>query len=126
MAGQYLPTAPSTKSGNLNTLSTREAVNAAGSGGGWAVNTIASAHDGTADTDTKSVDVSGAGQLGIYAAGDIYFRFSSGAAQDCVAANDLLIPSETLTFITVPRGLGPTIYFNHLGVAACTVRIVEV
>ena len=111
---------------DLHKLTVQEAMNASGSGGSWTVNAIASAHDGTADTDTKSVDVSGAGQLGIYAAGSIYFRFSSGAAQDCVAANDLLIPAETLTFITVPRGLGPTIYFNHLGVAACTVRIVEV
>ena len=111
---------------DLHKLTVQEALNAAGSGGVWTVNTIASAHDGTADTDSKFVDVSGAGQLGIYAAGAIYFRFSSGAAQDCVAANDLIIPATTLTFITVPRGLGPTIYFNHLGVAACTVRIVEV
>ena len=111
---------------DLHKLTVQEAMNASGSGGSWTVNAIASAHDGTSDTDTKSADVSGAGQLGIYAAGAIYFRFSSGAAQDCVQANDLLIPAETLTFITVPRALGPTIYFNHLGVAACTVRIVEV
>ena len=111
---------------DLHKLTVQEAMNASGAGGGWTVNAISSAHDGTADTDTQYVDVSGAGQLGIYATGSIYFRFSSGAGQDCVAANDLLIPAETLTFITVPRALGPTIYFNHLGVAACTVRIVEV
>ena len=111
---------------DLHKLTVQEAMNASGSGGGWTVNTIGAAHDGTADTDTISVDVSGAGQLGIYAAGAIYFRFSSGAAQDCVAANDLLIPAQTLIFITVPRALGPTIYFNHLGVAECAVRIVEV
>ena len=52
--------------------------------------------------------------------------FPADSGSDCVAANDLVIPSETLTFITVPRGLGNTIYFNHLGVSATTVKVVEI
>ena len=113
---------------DLRKLTVQEAMNASGPGGQWTVNAKSSAHDGTADTDTQYVDVSGAGQLGIYPAGDLYFRFSSGAGQDCVAANDLLIPATTLTFITVPRGLGSTIYFNILSTTTTTgtCRLIEV
>ena len=111
---------------DLHKLTVQEAMNASGPGGGWTVNSVSSEHGGTGVTNTIHLDVSGAGQLGIYAAGAIYFRFSSGAAQDCVQANDLLIPATTLIFITVQRALGPTIYFNHLGIAVTTVRVVEV
>ena len=115
---------------NFHTLTVKEALNAGGSGGGWTVNTVSTIHGGTATTDTVHLEVSGAGQLGIYAAGNIYFRFgtsgTTGTTDDCIAANDLVIPGNTLTFITVPRGLGNTIYFNHLGVAETTVKIVEV
>lgn len=110
----------------LHYLTVQEAINAGGSGGQWTVNAVSSTHGGTSATDTIHLDVSGAAQLGIYAAGDIYFRFSADAGEDCVAANDLLIPGSTLVFITVPRGLGNTIYFNHLGVAVTTVKVVEV
>ena len=124
MAGQHLPTLPRRKSARLSTLSTREALNASGSGGQWTVNTAAT-HGGTATTDTIHVGVGDASQLGIYAAGDIYFNFST-TTTDCNTSNDLRIPGSTLTFITVPLGLGETIYFSHLGVAACAVRIVEI
>ena len=115
---------------DLRKLSVQEGINAGGSGGTWTVNAVSTVHDDTDPEDTVHLDVSGAAQLGIYAAGDIYFRFgvsgSTGTDDDCVAANDLVIPSETLTFITVPRGLGNTIYFNHLGVAVTTVKVVEI
>ena len=111
---------------DLHKLTVQEAMNASGSGGGWTVNPISATHGSTANGATIQVDISGAGQVGIYAGADLYFRFSSGGGQDCVQNNDLIIPAETLTFITVPRALGPTIYFNHLGVTPCTVRIVEV
>jgi len=110
----------------LHYLTVQEAINAGGSGGQWTVNAVSSTHGGTSATDTIHLDVSGSAQLGIYAAGDIYFRFSADAGEDCVAANDLVIPGSTLVFITVPRGLGNTIYFNHLGVAVTTVKVVEV
>ena len=115
---------------DLRKLTVQEGINAGGSGGTWTVNGASTEHTGTGSTATVHLDVSGAAQLGIYAAGDIYFRFgvsgSTGTDDDCVAANDLVIPSETLTFITVPRGLGNTIYFNHLGVAVTTVKVVEI
>ena len=110
----------------LHYLTVQEAINAGGSGGQWTVNAVSTVHAGTGITNTVHLDVSGAAQLGIYAAGDIYFRFSADAGEDCVAANDLVIPGSTLVFITVPRGLGNTIYFNHLGVAVTTVKVVEV
>ena len=109
---------------DLHRLSVQEALNASGSGGSWTVNTAAT-HGGTATTDTIHLDVSGAGQIGVFAAGDIYFNFST-TTTDCNTSNDLKIPGNTLTFITVPLGLGGTVYFNHLGVAAVAVRVVEV
>ena len=111
---------------DLRKLTVQEGINAGGSGGTWTVNAVSTEHTGTGTTATVHLDVSGAAQLGIYAAGDIYFRFSADSGSDCVADNDLVIPSETLTFITVPRGLGNTIYFNHLGVAVTTVKVVEI
>ena len=114
---------------NLHKLSVQEGINAQGVGGKWTVNAVAT-HGGTSSTNTIHVDISGAGQIGVYAAGDIYFRFgtsgSSGTADDCERNNDLIIPGSTLTFLTVPRGLGNTIYFNHLGSAAVATRVVEV
>ena len=110
----------------LHSLTVQEGVNASGPGGQWTVNTVSTVHAGTGVTNTVHLDVSGAAQLGIYAAGNIYFRFSADAGEDCVIANDLVIPGSTLVFITVPRGLGNTIYFNHLGVAVTTVKVVEI
>ena len=110
----------------LHSLTVQAGVNASGPGGQGTVNAVSSTHGGTSATDTIHLDVSGAAQLGIYAAGNIYFRFSADAGSDCVAANDLVIPGSTLVFITVPRGLGNTIYFNHLGVATTTVKVVEI
>tara|TARA_R100000808_G_C2153427_1_gene163599 strand:+ start:1996 stop:2334 length:339 start_codon:yes stop_codon:yes gene_type:complete len=110
---------------NLHKLTVQEALNSTGPGGVWTTNAAAT-HGGTGTTDTIHLDVSGASQLGIYAAGSIYFRFSADEGVDCNTSNDLIIPGSTLTFITVPRGLGSTIYFNHLGLSAVAVRIVEV
>ena len=108
----------------LHQFSTREALNANGVGGVWTVN-AAETHGGTATTDTVHIGVSGAHQLGVYATAAIYFNFAT-TTTDCNTSNDLIIPANVLTFVTVPSGLGNTIYFNHLGVSACAVRIVEV
>ena len=105
-------------------LSVQESLNSAGFGGEWTVNAAAT-HGGTSTTNTIHLDVSKAGQIGVYAAGAIYFNFSS-TTTDCNTSNDLKIPAETLVFLTVPQGLGSTVYFNHLGVAAAAVRVVEV
>ena len=111
---------------DLHKLTVQEAMNASGSGGGWNVESAAT-HVGTAEANTVHVDVSTAAQIGIYSAGAIYFKFSTNAGVDVETDDDLTLPATTLTFITVPRALGPTIYFNHLGIgAACEVRIVLV
>ena len=86
---------------DLHKLTVQEAMNASGAGGTWTVNTAVAIATNADVTNTVHTD-------------------------DCNTSNDLRIPGSTLTFITVPRGLGPTIYFNHLGVAAVAVRIVEV
>ena len=120
---------------NSHKYSVQESLNTGmGTGGEWTVNTVSTVHASTATGSTVHLSVSStAGQIGVYSAGAIYFRFgvagSSGTEDDCSTSHDLLIPATTLTFITVPRGLGKngnSIYFNHLGVAACAVRIVEV
>ena len=106
-------------------LSVQESLNSAGFGGEWTVNSAAT-HGGTAEANTLHVDVSKAGQIGIYAAGAIYFNFSS-TTTDVATDDDLVLPAETLVFLTVPQGIGSTVYFNHLGKgAACEVRVVEV
>ena len=114
---------------DLHKLTVQEAMNASGPGGVWTVNTAAVIASNADVTNTVHTDVSGAGQLGLYASTDMYFSFSNtNSGTDITTANDLLLPAEALTFITIPRGLGSTIYFNHLSTSttAHTVRIVEV
>ena len=110
---------------NLHKRSVQEAVNLS-VGGAWSVATVAT-HGGTANTDTIHYSVDGAtAQIGIYSAVDLYFNFSA-TTTDVTTANDLIAPASTIIFITVPRGLGTTIYFNHLGKgSAGAVRIVEI
>ena len=66
---------------DLHKLTVQEAMNASGSGGGWNVESAAT-HVGTAEANTVHVDVSTAGQIGIYSAGAIYFKFSTNAGVD--------------------------------------------
>ena len=110
---------------NLHKRSVQEAVNLS-VGGAWSVATVAT-HGGTANTDTIHYSVDGAtAQIGNYSAVDLYFNFSA-TTPDVTTANDLIAPASTIIFITVPRGLGTTIYFNHLGKgSAGAVRIVEI
>jgi hypothetical protein len=112
---------------DLHKLTVQEAMNASGPGGVWTVNGVSTTGSSASTGNTVHVDVSGASQLGLYSSGEIYFNFSA-TTTDVTTANDLLLPATTLTFITVPRGLGSTIYFNHLSTSttAHTVRIVEV
>ena len=112
---------------DLHKLSVQEALNASGSGGAWTVNGVSTTGSSADVTNTVHIDVTGAGQLGLYSSGEIYFNFSS-TTTDVTTANDLKLPANTLTFITVPMGLGNTVYFNHLSTSttAHTVRIVEV
>tara|TARA_R100000742_G_C4227054_1_gene49444 strand:+ start:252 stop:596 length:345 start_codon:yes stop_codon:yes gene_type:complete len=112
---------------DLHTHSVQEALNST-VGGTW---TVASA--GTAgssanvnNTTHKSLH-SSTSIIGVYSAVAIYFNFATSAT-DVNASNDLLIAKDTLTFLTVPKGLGNTVYFNYNSTSTDTgaVRIVEV
>ena len=65
----------------------------------------------------------------IQAAANIVISFST-SAQNIVAANDLLIEGDGTDFvsITVPRGLGNTIYFNAISADGTTptCKLIEV
>ena len=43
--------------------------------------------------------------IGVHPAVDIYFNFSASADVNCNASNDMLLPANTLTFVTVPKGI---------------------
>ena len=119
---------------DLHKLTVQEAMNASGAGGVWTVNTALAIAAVTTKTDTLHTDVSGAGQLGLYASTDMYFSFSntnSGTTDGVditTVGNHLILAANTLTFITVPRGLGSTIYFNILSTTTTvgTCRLIEV
>ena len=114
---------------DIHKLSVQEALNSAGSGGQWTASTSGTAGSVAADSNTIHFTILGTtAQLGIYSDVDIRFKFTTGATDDIDVSEDdeLILPAQSLTFITVPRGLGSTIYFNHLGVATTTVRTVEV
>ena len=110
---------------DLHKRSVQEAVNLS-VGGAWTVATPAT-HGGTSNTNTIHYSVNGAtSQVAVYSSEELYFNFSA-TTTDVTLANDLILPAGTIVFITVPRGLGATIYFNHLGKgSASTVRIVEI
>jgi hypothetical protein len=110
---------------NLHRSSVQEAVNIS-VGGAWSVATVAT-HGGTANTDTIHYSVAAtSAQLAVYSAVELYFNFSASST-DVTLANDMIIPAGTLVFLTVPRGLGGTVLFNHLGKgSAGAVRIVEI
>ena len=110
---------------DLHKRSVQEAVNLS-VGGKWTVASVAT-HGGTSNTTTihYSVDEN-TSQIGVYSAVELYFNFTI-TTTDVTVANDMIIPASTLVFMTVPRGLGDTVYFNHLGKgSAGAVRIVEI
>jgi hypothetical protein len=112
---------------NLHKRSVQEALNAT-VGGGWTVNSPGTA--GSSADVANSIHLALAtmtSTIGIYAAVEIYFNFST-TTTDVTAANDLVIPKNTLTFVTVPRGLGNTVYFNYNSTSTTTgaVKVVEI
>ena len=54
-------------------------------------------------------DVSSSNQIGIHSDSDVRFRFDNLTSDTISANDDLVIPSETLTFIKVPKSIGDTI-----------------
>ena len=111
----------------LHKRSVQEALNAT-VGGEWTVNTAGTA--GSSANVNNSIHLALAtmtSTLGVYSAVEIYFNFSASET-DCVAAKDLVIPKNTLMFLTVPRGLGNTVYFSYLSTSSTTgaVKTVEI
>jgi len=111
----------------LHKRSVQEALNAT-VGGEWTVNTAGTAAAVSGPTDTIHLGLATmTSTLGVYSAVEIYFNFSASET-DCDAAKDLVIPKNTLMFLTVPRGLGNTVYFSYLSTSSTTgaVKTVEI
>jgi hypothetical protein len=112
---------------DTHTYSVQEALNTT-VGGEWTVASAGTAGSSDAVTNTTHKSLKSAtGLLGVYSAVEIYFNFSASAT-DVNASNDMIIPKNTLMFLTVPRGLGLTINFNYNSTSTTTgaVRLVEV
>ena len=98
--------------------------------GDWTVSsalTISSAAHAykTLDASTNSILV--------YSASDVYIRFDQLTSDTISAANDVIIPAETLMSIRVPNGLKAssttaiTVHFKQVtSVGTKTLRLVEV
>tara|TARA_R110002051_G_scaffold320059_1_gene404850 strand:+ start:43 stop:381 length:339 start_codon:yes stop_codon:yes gene_type:complete len=73
-----------------------------------------------------NIDVSGYHTLGLTPAAEIYIHFHNASAVTLVIADALKLASG-LSFIKIPKGLGDTVYFNYVSVAASTteVRVVK-
>ena len=112
---------------DLHTHSVQEAVNAT-VGGKWTVSSAVTTGSSADVANTKhKLLLSSTSTIGVYSAVEIYYNFTTSES-NVNASNDLLIPANTQFFITVPRGLGNTIYFNHNSTSTTTgaVRIVEI
>ena len=112
---------------NLHKISVQEALNVT-VGGGWSVqdpdNAPSNASAGNTEHESLATMTS---TLGVYSAVEIYFSFTTSET-NCDASHDLILPKNTLTFLTVPRGLGNTVIFNYLSTSTTTgaIRIVEI
>tara|TARA_R110000744_G_C19367374_1_gene562044 strand:- start:95 stop:439 length:345 start_codon:yes stop_codon:yes gene_type:complete len=112
---------------DIHTYSVQEALNTT-VGGEWTVASAGTAGSSAAVTNTSHQLLKGStGTLGVYSAVEIYFNFSASQT-DVNASNDMLIPKNTLMFLTIPRGLGFSLYFNYNSTSTTTgsVRMVEV
>ena len=111
---------------DIHAYTVQEALNTT-VGGEWTVASAGTAGSSasTGNTTHKSLKEA-TGTIRVYSAVEIYFNFASSET-DVNASNDLLLPKNTLTYITVPRGLRSTIYFNYNSTSTTTgaVRIVE-
>ena len=112
---------------DIHTYSVQEALNTT-VGGEWTVASAGTAGSSasTGNTTHKALKAS-TGSVGVYSAVEIYFNFST-TTTDVNASNDMIIPKNTLMFLTIPRWLGTTVYFNYNSTSTTTgaVRLVEV
>ena len=111
----------------LHKYSVQEALNTT-VGGGWTVSNVGTAGSSgdVANTTHKSIATT-TGTIGVYSAVEIYFNFTT-TETNVTAGTDMVLPKNTLTFLTVPRGLGNTIKFNYNSTSTTTgaVKIVEI
>lgn len=112
---------------NLHKRSVQEALNAT-VGGVWSVNAAGTAGSSADVANTTHLALATmTSTLGVYSAVEIYFNFATSDT-DVNASNDMLIPKNTQVYLTVPRGLGNTVYFNYNSTSTSTgaVRTVEI
>ena len=111
----------------LHKRSVQEALNVT-VGGEWSVNAAGTAGSSADVANTTHLALATmTSTLGVHSAVEIYFNFSTSAT-DVNASNDLIIPKNTMIYLTVPRGLGNTVYFNYNSTSTTTgaVRTVEI
>lgn len=112
---------------NLHKRSVQEALNVT-VGGEWNVNAVATAGSSADVANTTHLALATmTSTIGVYSAVEIVFNFATSAT-DVNASNDMIIPKNTMIYLTVPRGLGNTVFFNYNSTSTTTgaVRTVEV
>jgi len=65
-------------------------------------------------------NVTGVHQIGVYSDSDVKFRFDNSTSDTISANNDLVLPSQTLTFVKIPQGVGGTIYVHFKQVSSAS------
>ena len=70
--------------------------------------------------------MSSSNQIGIYSDSDVYIRFDSSSSDTISANNDLVIPSETLAFLNVPKAVGETIYVHFKQVTSAGTKYLRI
>ncbi len=111
----------------LHKRSVQEALNVT-VGGEWSVNDYGTAGSSASTGNTIHLALATmTSTLGVYSAVEIYFNFATSGT-DVNASNDMVLPKNTMVFLTVPRGLGNTVYFNYNSTSTTTgaVRTVEI
>ena len=111
----------------LHKRSVQEALNVT-VGGEWSANAPGTA--GSSANVNNSIHLAlgtMTSTLGVYSAVEIYFNFATSDT-DVNDTRDLVLPKNTMVFLTVPRGLGNTVYFNYNSTSTTTgaVRTVEI
>lgn len=112
---------------NLHKRSVQEALNVT-VGGNWSANSVGTAgSSANVNNSTHLALATMTSTLGVYSAVEIYFNFATSGT-DVNASNDMILPKNTMVFLTVPRGLGNTVYFNYNSTSTTTgaVRTVEI
>ena len=111
----------------LHKRSVQEALNST-VGGEWNVNAAGTAGSSADVANSTHLELATmTSTLGVHSAVEILFNFATSGT-DVNASNDMIIPKNTMIYLTVPRGLGNTVFFNYNSTSTSTgaVRTVEV